>query len=142
MVIMAVLSRMIGRNKLMILPFYSYLAKYLQPNQKEVVKILAYLAESVHEMVPPYDLEPIVKHLIDNFVNDRCSEESMTQGLNTIREMCSRNRVAIDEFSLNYLCDYYKYKNKNVSKAAKGLINLFRQINPGLLSKKYRGGAI
>ncbi len=135
----ALLSRMIGRHKLILMPFYTYLQKYLFPTQKEVVKMLAYLAESVHENVPPYDLENVIKHVIDNFVNDRCSEESMTQGLNTVREICSRNRVAVDEFSLNYLCDFYKFKNKNVSKAAKALINLFRNINPGLLNKKYRG---
>lgn len=38
-----------------------------------------------------------------------------------------------------YLATYYEYKNKNVTHAAKALINLVREINPYLLQKKYRG---
>lgn len=32
-----------------------------------------------------------------------------------------------------YLATYYEYKNKNVTHAAKALINLVREINPYLL---------
>lgn len=38
-----------------------------------------------------------------------------------------------------YLSTYYDYKNRNVSTAAKALINAVRDINPYLLQKKYRG---
>lgn len=38
-----------------------------------------------------------------------------------------------------YLCTYYEYKNKNVSRAAKSVINYVREYNPALLSKKFRG---
>lgn len=105
------------------------------PHQKEIAKILSYLAESVHELIAPEELEPIVKHVIENFVNDRCTEEAMCGGLNTIREMCKRNKLLLDEVNLSYLTNYYKYKNKNVSRSAKSLINLFREINPKLLDK-------
>jgi len=84
---MAVLSRMIGRHKLIIINYYSYLQKYLYPHQKEIAKILAFLAESIHDLIQPEDLYASVKHLIDNFVNDRCSELTLTMGLNTLREM-------------------------------------------------------
>lgn len=63
----------------------------------------------------------------------------MTWGLNTIREMCLKNYHIIDDFNLNYLAGYFNYKNKYVSKSAKSMINLYRQINPKLLEKKYRG---
>ncbi len=109
------------------------------PHQRDISKILAFLAESTHQLVPAEDLEPIIKQLIDNFVNERCSEEAMTMGLNTVREMCSRNKLAVDEFHVNYLAGFYKYRNPNVSKAAKSVINLFREINPQLLEKKFRG---
>ncbi|EGR27637.1 sda1 domain protein 1, partial [Ichthyophthirius multifiliis] len=139
MAMMHLISRMIGRHQLIILSFYSFVQKYLQPHQKEITKILAYLAESVHKLVPPEELQSVVKHIIENFVNDRCSEQAMTWGLNTIREMCLKNYHIIDDFSLNYLAGYYNYKNKYVSKSAKSIINLFRQINPKLLDKKFRG---
>lgn len=38
-----------------------------------------------------------------------------------------------------YLCTYYEYRNKNVSRAAKSVINFVRDYNPELLSKKFRG---
>jgi len=38
-----------------------------------------------------------------------------------------------------YLCTYYEYKNKNVSRAAKSVINFVREYNPSLLEKKFRG---
>lgn len=38
-----------------------------------------------------------------------------------------------------YLCTYYEYRNKNVSRAAKSVINFVREYNPDLLGKKYRG---
>lgn len=53
--------------------------------------------------------------------------------------MCSKNVYLLDKFTLNYLSDYWSYKNKNVSKAAKSLINLYREKNPMLLERKYRG---
>lgn len=65
--------------------------------------MLAFLAEATHSLVHPDDMQPIIKHIIDNFVNDRCSEEAMTLGLNTIREMCMKNRFLLEADSLNYL---------------------------------------
>ena len=38
-----------------------------------------------------------------------------------------------------YLCTYYEYRNKNVSRAAKSVINFVRQYEPMLIEKKYRG---
>jgi protein SDA1 len=60
-------------------------------------------------------------------------------GLNVLREMCNKNHLIMDEFHLNYLAEYRDYKNKNVSSAAKSIINLFREVNPKLLQKKYQG---
>lgn len=137
--LMSVISRMMGRHKLILLSFYSYIQKYLTPNQKEIVKLLAYLAESMHDQVHPEDFKPTLAHLIENFVNDRCSEYTMTVGLNTIREITQKNPQLIDEFHVNYLAGFYNYKNRNVSKAAKALINSFRELNPQLLEKKFRG---
>lgn len=102
-------------------------------------RILAYLAESIHDVVPAEDLKPILKHLIDNFVSDRCSEEIICMGLNGLREILIKNWGIIDEFQVNYLAEYTTYKNKNVSSSAKSIVNFFRDVNPMLLEKKHRG---
>lgn len=96
---MHVLSRMIGRHKLIIISFYSFIQKYINPHQKEIHKILSYLAESVHDLIPQEDLEQIIKHLIDNFVNERCTEQSITISINTIREMSQRNKFILDDLT-------------------------------------------
>jgi hypothetical protein len=50
----------------------------------------------------------------------------MTIGLNTIREVYSKVYSIITEDAMTYLCSYYEYRNKNVSRAAKSVINLVR----------------
>ncbi len=47
--------------------------------------------------------------------------------------------MLLDQFHVGYLTNFYKYKNRNVAKAAKSLINLYRDINPKMLEKRYRG---
>ena len=136
---MSVISRVIGRHNLFLLNYYSFLQKYCYPHQNEIGKILVYIAEAVHPLIPPEELQILVKHVIDNFVNDRCTEEKMCMGLNVLREMCIKNHLIMDEFHLNYLAEYKDYRNKNVSSAAKSIINLFREINPKMLHKKYQG---
>jgi len=63
----------------------------------------------------------------------------MCMGLNTIREICIKNPMIMDDFHLNYLAEFKNYKNRNVANAARSLINQFRDINPKLLNKKFRG---
>lgn len=57
----------------------------------------------------------------------------MTIGLNTLRAVFEKLPSIISEDMMQYLCSYYDYRNKNVSMAAKALINLVRTSNPQLL---------
>lgn len=82
---MGLIGRVIWRHKLILLPFYRSLIKYLEPKQKDVSLVLTALAESIHEIVPDDEIEALIKHIIEHFVNDRCSEFTMTIGLNTLR---------------------------------------------------------
>lgn len=63
----------------------------------------------------------------------------MTIGLNTLREIFKKMPSIVTEEMMLYLCTYYEYRNKNVSRAAKSVINLVRSYNPMLLERKYRG---
>lgn len=136
---MSLIARVIWRHNLILLPFYRSLIKYLEPKQKDVHLVLAALAESIHEVVPEDEIETLVKHIIEHFVNDRCSEFTMTIGLNTLREIFKKLPSIITEEMMLYLCTYYEYRNKNVSRAAKSVINFVREYNRDLLSKKFRG---
>lgn len=133
------ISRLIGVHELVVLNFYPYISKFIHPHQCDVTKILQYSAQASHKNIPPDELVPVLKAMVENFVSEHNSTEAITVGLNAIRELCARNPLVMSEDILQDLAQYQKYKNKNVSIAAKSLINLFRVKNPSLLSRKDRG---
>lgn len=59
--------------------------------------------------------------------------------LNTVREICTRCPLAMNEVLLEDLIRYKHYKERSVMMAARSLIGTFRRIMPHLLRKKERG---
>lgn len=59
--------------------------------------------------------------------------------LNTVREICTRCPLAINEALLEDLVRYKQYKERSVMMAARSLIGIFRRTMPNLLRKKDRG---
>jgi len=135
----ALCARVIGIHRLQTLGFYSYMHRYLQPKQREVTRILLYVAQACHELVPPDYVQDVVRVIANNFVTERNTPEGMTVGINAIREIFTNCPFAATEELLQELCEFKSYKNKNVSMAARGLISLFRTVNPKLLARKDRG---
>ncbi|BES93497.1 NUC130/3NT domain [Nesidiocoris tenuis] len=134
-----VISRLVGLHQLILLNFYPYIQRFLQPHQKEVTKLLLFVAQACHELVPPDVLEPVLRTMVNNFVTERNSSDCMAIGLNAIREMCSRCPLAINEDLLRDLVQYKNYKDKSVCMAARSLIHLYRSSMPEMLHKKDRG---
>lgn len=134
-----VISRLIGLHNLFLLNFYPYLQRFLQPHQREVTKLLQFIAQSSHELVPPDVLEPVLKTLANNFVTERNSADVMAIGLNAIREICTRCPLVMNADLLQDLVRYKHYKERSVMMAARSLIALFRNTAPELLHKKDRG---
>ncbi|XP_012278204.1 protein SDA1 homolog [Orussus abietinus] len=134
-----VISRLIGLHNLFLLNFYPYLQRFLQPHQREVTKLLQFVAQASHELVPPDVLEPVLKTLVNNFVTERNSGDVMAIGLNTVREICSRCPLVMNEDLLRDLVQYKSYKERSVMMAARSLIALFRNTMPDMLHKKDRG---
>eukprot|EP00127_Corallochytrium_limacisporum_P005203 Clim_evm20s201 gene=Clim_evmTU20s201 len=133
------LTRIIGIHHLLVLNFYQWIVRYLQPHQQEVTQIMADVAQACHRDVPPDVVEPVIRALADNFVNDRCTGEVMAVGLNAIREISLRQPTAMTAELLQDLVEYRRHKDKNVSVAAKSLMKLFQDVNPELLRRKDRG---
>ncbi len=77
---MGLISRLIGTHQLMLLDFYAFIQKYLQPHQQDVTVILAILGQSCHPLVPPDCLEAPIRAIANNFVSDHNSAEVMTVG--------------------------------------------------------------
>ncbi|KAH7622813.1 hypothetical protein Ndes2526B_g02092 [Nannochloris sp. 'desiccata'] len=136
---MTVLSRAIGVHKLLVLNFYPFLQKYIAPSQKEVTTVLAALVQGCHEVVPPDVLAPVLRQLVDQFVHDKARPEVMTVGIKTVREICVRAPLVMTQELLQDLVEYKKFRDKEVSTAARGLLGLFRELAPGMLKKRDRG---
>lgn len=136
---MDVISRCIAHHQLCLLNFYPYFTKYLEPYQQNITKILAIAAQSAHDQVPPESLEPLVMTIANHFVTDRSSPEAISSGLNTIREICARQPLVMSQTLLSDLTKYIKSKNRYILHSARGLITLFRKVNPLMLRKRDRG---
>ncbi|CAN9504275.1 unnamed protein product [Ophioblennius macclurei] len=136
---MDLISRLVGIHELFLFNFYPFIQRFLQPHQKEVTKILLCAAQASHHLVPPEVIEPMIMTIANNFVTDRNSGEVMTVGINAIREVSGRCPLAVNEDLLQDLTQYKTHKDKNVMMSARGLIQLFRNLNPQMLQKKDRG---
>ncbi|KAB0790528.1 hypothetical protein PPYR_09982 [Photinus pyralis] len=134
-----VISRLIGLNNLFLLNYYPYLQRFLQPHQREVTRILQFIAQASHELVPPDVLEPLLKTIANNFITERNSSDVMAIGINAVREICARCPLAMSNDLLSDLVEYKSYRERPVMMAARSLMHLFRTVRPELLHKKHRG---
>ncbi|KAH9830989.1 SDA1-domain-containing protein [Rhodofomes roseus] len=137
--IMHLLSRVMGSHKLCVLGFYTYIVKYLTYHQLRIPSILVALAQSVHDLTPPDALTPVVRKLAQEFVHPGVGSEVIAAGLNAIREVCRRQPWAMEEDLLGDLIEYRKSRDKAVTAAARGVLQLFREVNPGMLKRRQRG---
>jgi len=143
LLVMNFVSRLIGCHKLIMFSFYSFLQRYLTSHQQEVTRILAYLIQACHELVPPEDLLPVVKAIAYNFVTERCTNEVISVGINAIREIILRAPALLREEGMGDfvqdLAMYGRKTHKSVMIAAHGIVNLVRELYPALLRKSDRG---
>jgi len=139
LMLLELVSRLMGTHQLLLLNFHPYVARFLTPHQREVVRLLQFTAQAAHELLPPDGVEPSLKAIVNNFVTERNSSEVMAVGLNAVRELCARCPLVMTEELLQDLAEYKTYKDKGVMMASKSLITLFRSIAPELLHKRDRG---
>ena len=137
--IMQLFGRLTGLHRLYVLPFYSYMNKYLAHHQLQITTILVSLASSVHELVPPDVLTPVIRKLAHEFVHPGVSSQVVAAGINAIREICRRQPWAMEPDLLEDLVEYRKSKDKGVLTASRALLQLYREVNPDMLKKRERG---
>ncbi|CAK5279508.1 unnamed protein product [Mycena citricolor] len=137
--LMQLLSRVMGSHKLCVLGFYTYVVKYLTYRQLRVPSILVALAQSVHDLTPPDAVEPVIRKLTHEFVHPGVASEVIAAGINAVREVCRRQPWAMEEDMLGDLIEYRKSRDKAVTAAARGLLQLYREVNPALLKRRERG---
>ncbi|EIW85329.1 protein required for actin cytoskeleton organization and cell cycle progression [Coniophora puteana RWD-64-598 SS2] len=137
--LMQLLSRVMGAHKLCVLAFYTYIVKYLTYHQLRIPAILVSLAQSVHDLTPPDALQPVVRKIAQEFVHPGVGSEVIAAGINAVREVCRRQPWAMEEDLLGDLIEYRKSRDKAVTAASRGLLQLYREVNPGMLKRRERG---
>lgn len=154
--VMQLLSRVMGSHKLCVLSFYTYIIRYvsmsfflarsligphnryLAYHQLQVTVILVSLAQSVHELTPPDVLTPVIRKLATEFVHPGVSAEVIAAGINAIREVCRRQPWCMEEDLLGDLIEYRKSRDKAAMIAGRSLLQLYREVNPGMLKRRER----
>ena len=135
--LMCLVGRMIGRYKLIYPNFYNYVIRFVKPELKSPERLFAFVAESIHTNSPLGEVEMICKQFLDTFVCEGNSEEKIIVGINFLRLAMIRNELALNSEQINQIA-YFRYtKNKHISGAAKGFINVVRDLCPDLLNKEY-----
>ncbi|KAF4975152.1 hypothetical protein FZEAL_8029 [Fusarium zealandicum] len=137
--VLQLVTRLVGLHKLTIVSLYSWFIKFLTPRQQSVTSFLASLAQAVHNLVPPDVLEPLIQKIANEFVSEASAAEVAAAGLNSIREICARQPLAMTDTLLQDLVQYRKSKDKGVMMAAKGLLSLYREVGAELLKRRDRG---
>ncbi|KAF2119893.1 SDA1-domain-containing protein [Lophiotrema nucula] len=137
--VLQLVSRLVGLHRLTVISLYSWFLKYLTPRQQSVTAFLACLAQSTHNLVPPDVLEPLIQKIANEFVSEGSASEVCAAGLNSIREICVRQPLAMNDTLLQDLVDYRKSKDKGVQFAARGLLSLYREVGAELLKRRDRG---
>ncbi|KAL1745436.1 SDA1-domain-containing protein [Schizophyllum fasciatum] len=141
LLLMQLLARVAGYHTLCVLGFYTYIVRFLTHRQLRVPAILVALAQSVHSLTPPDALLPVVRKIADEFVHPGVASEVIAAGLNAIREVCRRQPWAMEEDLLGDLVEYRKSRDKAVTAAARGVLQLYREVNPSMLQRRERGKA-
>ncbi|CCW65707.1 unnamed protein product [Phytomonas sp. EM1] len=135
-----VIARTVSEYEVIHLPLYGFLERYMEPSQLHATQLLALSTMCVHRMIPPDVVEPLVKTIANHFVTDRSSADAITVGLNTIREICKRQPLAMSEDLLRDLVEYKNQRgDRGVMMAARAVIQLYRDVYPSLLPAKLRG---
>lgn len=53
--------------------------------------------QACHDVVPPDWLQPVIRHLCNQFIHDRARPEEIVVGLKTVREICMRMPLVMSE---------------------------------------------
>ena len=128
-IIIRLLGRVLGRHRLLLDNYFSFMLNFMKSDQKDIEVILASLIEACHNQIPPSELEPVINKLFDNFISETYPAQLVNLGLNTLREIIERCPYCIDKAQYSLVQDLRFYKNKSVSNAARSIVNLCKEIN-------------
>ena len=137
-------SRLVGQHRLLLLPLYSFLGRYLEAHQAHVTQVLSFLIQAAHDGVPPDEVAGVVRAVMKGFVHEGARPEVVQLGVNTVREVVARCPPVLAEPGMDVLVGELValkgYKgSKGVVAAARAVLNLVRDVYPALLKRRDLG---
>ncbi|CAD8077039.1 unnamed protein product [Paramecium sonneborni] len=79
---------------------------------KDIAKLFSYLAESINDQISKEDLQPTIRHQINQFINDRCQELTLTMCLRVIYEIQYKHPKILDKDNITYLISLQKIQKQ------------------------------
>ncbi|KAI3835300.1 hypothetical protein MKW98_020416 [Papaver atlanticum] len=117
MMILKVIERTVGLHPLILLNFYPFLQKCVQPHQPDITDLLVSAVQACHDMVPPDAVEPLFRQVVNQFVHDKSRPEEITVGLDAVREICLHIPLLMRKCLLQDLVLYRNSHEKAISTA-------------------------
>jgi protein SDA1 len=136
---MSLLSKVICSFQLDFDAFFNWATRFVRPSYDEVTRVLAIVANAVHETTSNDTLADLLRTIADRFVADHLDEEVMIVGMNAIREICARNAGGMTEDLAGDLVQYKRSPVKGIVVATRGIVKVLREVAPDLLPKRERG---
>jgi len=88
---MKFISYTISAHELIFPPYYSFLQRYLRPPVHEsATSLLSFLVTACHTNTPPSLINPIMRTIVNTFVNDGSSGVEISVGINSIRAILQK----------------------------------------------------
>jgi len=134
-------AKIMDHNKIVTQSFFSFLEANMKIGSVNATKYMYFSAIATHNHIPIQVTDHLMRTIASNFAMEGNRTEHVTYGLNTIRLIATKNPDAMPEDLLNSLVSFRTSKEKPISNSAIALLTLYREINPTLLLKKYRGFA-
>ena len=143
LLLLNLVSRLVGLHKLVLLPFYGYMQRYLGQHQRSLPQVLAYVVQACHDDVPPEEIQPLIRAVAGALLVERCSEDEVALAINTIGAIATRAPLTLEGDSMQPIIDDIvlraRAKEKSVFVAARAVLNMLRETNPSLLHRRARG---
>ncbi|CAA9986531.1 protein SDA1, putative [Plasmodium knowlesi strain H] len=139
LLLLNILCRLHQRNQIVQENLFLYYEKLLENLKSKTLlpKYLSTFIQCIHGTTPSMYVQRIVHVLTKKFLFDNMSAEFIYLIINAIVEILSKCPDCLDEEVFEAIIVFKDYKNKNTATLIRRFVNLCKEINPELLSRKF-----
>ncbi|CAI7718165.1 protein SDA1, putative [Plasmodium vivax] len=139
LLLLNILCRIHQRNQIVEENLFLYYESLLRNLKSKTIlpKYLSTFIQCLHGSTPSLYVQRVVHLLIKKFLLDNLSEEFIYLIINTIIEIIAKCPDCLDEEVFECIIVFRDYKNKNIASLIRRFVNLCKDVNPGVLDRKF-----